>query len=85
MAVTADIKSGWGALKSHWIFFAILIFLLVLLAIGYDKKNGTFSNWRAKLATFPLIGPLFTAFALVLGSAWMVHAARAALAISGVA
>lgn len=72
MAVTAEIKSGWGALKSHWMFFAALILLLVLLAIGYDKKNGTFSSWRAKLATFPLIGPLFTAFAILLGAARFV-------------
>lgn len=82
MAITADIKSGWGALKSHWLFFAILIFLLVLLAVGYDKKNGTFSSWRAKLATFPLIGPLFATFAILVGASWVFHAVRAALVAS---
>lgn len=73
-------KMGWNALKSHWLFFAILILLLVLLAVGYDKKNGTFSSWRAKLATWPLVGPLFAAFALV-----FFGAARVIARLHGVA
>lgn len=65
MSVMAGAKAGWGALKSHWLFFAILISVLILLAINYDAKNKTFTGWKDKVATWPIVGGLFTAFAIL--------------------
>jgi hypothetical protein len=81
MSIAAGAKAGFGALKSHWIFFAVLFVVLILLAINYDAKNKTFSNWRDKVATFPIIGGLFAPCLLVLVG-FAAHAAHATLALS---
>ena len=73
MSVVAGAKAGFGSLKAHWLFFTILILVLIMLAIGYDKKNGTFSAWRAKAAGWPIVGTIFTALALTLGGALRLH------------
>lgn len=55
--VTAEVKGGWSALKSHWLFFLIAIFLIVGMAFKYDNANqGKVRTWIAGL---PLVGPFF--------------------------
>ncbi len=73
MSVVAGAKAGLGSLKTHWLFFAIFILVLIMLAVNYDTKNHTFSDWIAKARTWPLVGGIFTALAVTLGLAARLH------------
>lgn len=58
MGATAEVKGGWSALKSHWIFFLIAAVVLVGMAFKYDRaNNGAISS---RLASLPLVGRFFT-------------------------
>lgn len=57
MGVTSEVKGGFSALKSHWIFFLVAIVVLVGMAMKYDRKNnGAISS---RLASLPLFGRFF--------------------------
>ncbi len=57
MGIEAGAKSGFGALKSHWVFFLIFTAVVVGLAIKYDRtNNGAISS---RLAGLPLVGRFF--------------------------
>ena len=57
MGAEAQVKSGWNAIKSHWLAFLVAGFVLVVIAFAYDtKKNGSL---RSTIAGLPLVGKLF--------------------------
>jgi len=50
-------KAATGAIKRHWVWFALAGFGLVVLALWYDHKNQSkLTNWVAGL---PIVGGLF--------------------------
>jgi hypothetical protein len=74
--MATDLKPTLNALKAHWVWFAIIVFVLVAVVLSQDaKRGGSISKFFAGL---PLIGKLFTAFALLVGfgHAFAPHAAR---------
>jgi hypothetical protein len=57
MALTADAKSGFNALKTHWVAALVLAAIVAGLVVMYDKDNpGKIRGWFAKL---PIIGSKF--------------------------
>lgn len=56
--VGAEVKSGWNAVKNHWVAFLVAGVVLVIAAFAYEHKNpGAVSG---KLAKIPLVGGLFS-------------------------
>ena len=54
----SDVKTGFNAVKKHWVAFLAAGAVLVILAFWYEHKNpGAISG---KLAKAPLVGGLFT-------------------------
>lgn len=54
----AEIKSGWNAVKNHWVAFLVAGVVLVIAAFAYEHKNpGAVSG---KLAKIPGLGKLFS-------------------------
>ena len=61
MGIESQAKSGWKAVKDNWMFFVIAALAIGVLTLWWDhKKGGTIT---AKLATWPIVGKLFTATA----------------------
>lgn len=57
MAIAADAKSGFNALKTHWVATLVAAVIVAGLVVMYDKDNpGKIRGWFAKL---PLIGDKF--------------------------
>jgi hypothetical protein len=55
--IGAGVNATKGFVKSHWIAFAVVVFVVVTIALAYDhKKSGSLT---AKLASLPLVGKLF--------------------------
>lgn len=57
MGIAASAKGGWAALKTHWVFFAVLGVVVAGLAISQNaKRNGMI---QTRLAGLPLVGRFF--------------------------
>lgn len=55
--VGSGISATKGFVKNHWVAFAVVAFIVVVLALAYDKKNA--GKLSTKLAGLPLVGKLF--------------------------
>lgn len=55
--MATDLKPTLNALKAHWLWVAIIVFLVIAIVLSQDaKKGGSISKFFAGL---PLIGKLF--------------------------
>jgi hypothetical protein len=57
MSIMSGVKAGFGALKSHWVFFLVLAIVVAGLAISQNAKRGGMIQTR--LASIPLVGRFF--------------------------
>jgi hypothetical protein len=62
-SVAGEVKGGWSALKSHWMFFLVAIILLAGWAFKYDAEHvdpatGT-GKIRSLIAGLPVVGNFF--------------------------
>ena len=55
--VASGISATKGFVKNHWLAFLVVAFVVVTLALAYDRKNG--GKLSTKLAGLPLVGKLF--------------------------
>jgi hypothetical protein len=55
MGLEASAKSGFSALKTHWLFFLIVI----VVAFGLISKYDTAGRVRGFLVGLPLVGRFF--------------------------
>lgn len=56
-SVGSGVEATKGFVKNHWIAFIAVAFVVVVLALAYERKNaGKLTN---TLAGWPIVGKLF--------------------------
>lgn len=55
--MTSGAKAAFGAIKSHWGWFAVFFFGAIVVALWYDHKNS--GDLTKKVAGLPVVGKLF--------------------------